>query len=177
MNPLKNRSACYDTVSRKVRVFTIREILMKGCATPEGKFGGELCRMMRYVNAEPASRDVYLSSDLWSSMRSGWHSMWYPVKLSGAWPGDPGMRGGTPRRACQGGSSGVLTECRCYDRRLDVWAGLPFVPIVIGLSGKAVASINDLRGFFSRYRGEHLYSQSRFLPLLGAVQPAFGIEG
>jgi hypothetical protein len=48
---------------------------------------------MKYVNSHRTGRSVYISSDLWCSMRSGWHSMWYPVKLSVAWPEDPGTWG------------------------------------------------------------------------------------
>jgi hypothetical protein len=42
----------------------------------------EISYVMRYLNAERAGRDVYLSSDRWRSVHSGWHKMWGLVKGS-----------------------------------------------------------------------------------------------
>lgn len=52
---------------------------------------------MRYVNSHRAARHVYLSSELWPSMHSEWHRMWWIVKLSIA-DGPRADRDNKPRR-------------------------------------------------------------------------------
>lgn len=70
--------------------FKARRHRLKGCWPKESV-------LMRYVNSHRAGRHVHLSSELWPSMHSKWHRMWWIVKISIA-DGPRADRNNKPRR-------------------------------------------------------------------------------
>ena len=83
----------------------------------DGRTG--VCFVMRNLKSDPATRNVHIWSDLWRSMDSEWHKMWWSVKVSVARGASPvlrrrdllGVAGSAGRGAGEEAGSLVNAEC------------------------------------------------------------------